>query len=188
MRYEPSNNQIIVTGIKIYQPLFEAFTGCLAGLFLAPEETWLGRAAATSSAMSETFVSVAWAKVFLQSGQAVISSSGKSTVRVRAASAAISALLPEEIVMFPGCLRSIVTYSLPELQTAVRPHSLSPSWVRHRGRSPCQAHKDHDKQPAVQVTQPERTFLDKKVNELGMVHHPGFKIIALPENLVAYRT
>lgn len=42
MRYEPSNNQIIVTGIKIYQPLFEAFTGCLAGLFLAPEETWLG--------------------------------------------------------------------------------------------------------------------------------------------------
>lgn len=85
---------------KSYQLSFNALDEALADLLLVCFNG-LGRAAATSSAMSLTFVSVAWPKVFLHSGHAVISSSGDDCVRILAASTAINDLLADESVRLP---------------------------------------------------------------------------------------
>lgn len=101
MTFEPPNNQIIATDSKNYHPLLEAFAVRFTVLFPDLDSAGLGSAEATSSATSLTLVLVALANVFLHSGHAVISSSGDGRVSVLAASAAISARLPDERVRFP---------------------------------------------------------------------------------------
>jgi hypothetical protein len=137
---------------KSYQPLFSVFARAFLVLVLALGSA-LGRAAATSSAMSVTFVLVACPKVFLHSGQAVISSSGDDAV-VTWRHRAIIDRLPVPCKVAQATTAAREPYSFRAATVADQPHSLLQRAVLHICLSD-PTHTGHDKRLSVQVTETE---------------------------------